>query len=205
MIPNHIQEPFRLWAKHPWIVVWGMIPFSFVISYALVALLQPSYFVRKIILVPFIIVGILSWFQGVFVTWQRSKVRAVLAAVLFVIGFVLIATPNNWRPMGGAGPDGLIKFKIQHVAMSQEAYFVDNGTYTSTVSSLKGYGYKQSANVNITMEATTTTYVITGTATERCRPNTGTWSFNSITGAIDGTPCYHHPGIRRKFQGDVEG
>ena len=73
--------------------------------------------------------------------------------------------------------------------MAQEDYFVDHDTYTSNIGSLKAYGFKQDANVNITMEATKLTFVITGTRKWGCNANTGTWSFISTTGAIDGTPC----------------
>jgi len=188
MIPKPITAPFRWWAKHPWIVVWGMIPFSFVISYALVILLQPSYFVRRTILVPFIIVWILCWWKGVSVTWQRSKVRAVLAAVLFMIGFVLIATPNSLRPSEGRDLDRLVKSDIKNATTAQEAHFVDNDTYTSTSSRLRGFN--PTSNVKINMEATTTTYIITGIVTRRrCKPNTGRWVIDSTTGAINGTPC----------------
>ena len=75
---------------------------------------------------------------------------------------------------------------IKTAAYAEEAYYKVNGTYTANIDSLTGL--IQSANVTITVEATATTFVITGTA-QGCKPHTGTWSFNSTTGKIDGTPC----------------
>jgi len=85
--------------------------------------------------------------------------------------------------------DADVKSYLKDAASAQEAYFVDHGTYTSNIGSLMGYGYNQSFKVTMTAIASSTTFVITGTARRGCKANTGTWSFISTTGAIVGTPC----------------
>jgi len=47
------------------------------------------------------------------------------------------------------GPDDLVKSYIRNAATAQEAYFEDNGDYTSNIDSLKWYGYNQSYNVTM--------------------------------------------------------
>ena len=113
---------------------------------------------------------------------------ASLAVVLFVIVITLIAIPMM-APMRCRGPDAEVKANLKNAATAQEAYFVDHDTYTSNIDSLKGYGYHQRYYVTMGTSATTTTYVITGTATKGCKENTGTWSINSIDGSISATPC----------------
>ncbi len=116
--------------------------------------------------------------------WGRClRVALIGMAILLVIAIVVpqFAEFNNRRP------DDEVKSNLWSAATAQDAYFRDNGTYTNKIGNLKWFN--QSDNVNINMEANTTTYVITGTMTEGCKANTGTWSYISTTGAIDGTPC----------------
>jgi len=127
---------------------------------------------------------------GALVSPKGEQRHTALVLLLFVIIISALKFPeaqSRFRPYRVSGYDSEVKSNLKNAAAAQESYFKDNGTYTNKIGSLKGFD--QHSKVNITMEATTTTYVITGAATERCRPNTGTWSFNSITGAIDGTPC----------------
>jgi len=91
------------------------------------------------------------------------------------------------HPYPHYNPDADVKSNLKNAATAQEAYFVDHDTYTTNIDSLTGFN--QSANVTITAEASANTFVITGKATERCKPDTGTWSINSTTGEITGTRC----------------
>jgi len=113
--------------------------------------------------------------------------RVALIGITILMGIAIVIP--QFTLMRKRGPDSEVKANLKIAATAQEAYFVDYDTYTSNIDSLKRVGYNQSANVYITMEATTNTYVITGTMTEGCKANTGTWSYNSTTGAINGTPC----------------
>ena len=191
MISKAITAPFRWWAKHPWMVFWA-IPLLVLFIIIIDENTDLPAFVVLNCAAVLVIAWILSWCRGVFVTWQRSKVLAVQVVATFAITSVIIiwTIPMfgvHYRSCPLCHYDSTVKGNIKNAASAQEAHFVDYDTYTSNVGSL--VGFNQNANVNITMEATTTTFVITGTATERCKPDTGIWSFNSTTGKIDGTPC----------------
>jgi len=86
------------------------------------------------------------------------------------------------------GYDADVKTSLKNAAKAEETYYKDNGTYTANVGKLKGF--TQGDNVTISASATATTFVFTGTVKAGCGPKTGTWTFNSTTGAIDGTPCF---------------
>jgi len=80
-----------------------------------------------------------------------------------------------------------IEANLENAAKAEEAYYRDNGSYTANIDSLTGFN--QSENVTITVEATATTFVITGTRTKGCKASTGTWFIDSTTDAVDGTRC----------------
>jgi len=118
--------------------------------------------------------------------------------VAFAIVNWIIAPQFSW--MRKRGHDAEVKSNLRNAATSQEAYFVDNRTYTKKISSLRGF--KQSANVNITMEATKTTFVITGSTIKGCKTNTGTLTYNSIDRSFSGTPCSRVDIFSRLFGGN---
>ena len=121
------------------------------------------------------------------IRWWGRCLRVALIGIAILMVIAIFAP--HFSKFRKRGPDAEVKYNLKIARTAQEAYFVDHDTYTTNIGSLKRVGFNQSANVYITMEATTNTYVITGTMTEGCKANTGTWSYNSTTGAINGTPC----------------
>lgn len=123
--------------------------------------------------------------------WKRSKIEVIVLIVFIAVPTWLAAV--QWSAWERRGYDIRVRLDVSDAAKAQKAYFKENGTYTNSVSDLQeilsGAGISHSSNVNLTIEATTTTFVISGNVKEGCSPNTGTWSFNPTTGAIDGTPC----------------
>jgi len=91
MIPETNTAPIQWWAKHPWIVFWGTILFFFVFIFASLALYRPPVFVGGTVLLLSPIVLILSFSRGVFVTWQRSKIGALIA-----VAALLIVVERRW-------------------------------------------------------------------------------------------------------------
>ncbi len=141
----------------------------------------------------FVILVLASIFAGVgaLVSPKGEQRHTALLLLLFVIIISALKFPeaqSRFRPYRVRGYDSEVKSNLKNAAAAQESYFVDHDTYTSNIGSLTGLN--QSAIVNITIEATATTFIITGTATEPCKPDTGIWSFNSTTGDINGTPCH---------------
>jgi len=70
---------------------------------------------------------------------KRSTIINLLA-ITIIIGFklMMVGHPRGRRP----GYDSDVKSNLKNAASAQEAYFVDNGTYTTNIGSLKGYGYR---------------------------------------------------------------
>jgi len=174
----------RWWANHPWMTFLCFIS----LHYFLAGLGLLSVTVYLSMLLP--IIFILCFIRGVFLTWQRSKIRAVLIAVgvPLIVGGLLaaIAIPQK-TAYRRRRYDGDVKANIRNAATAQEAYYKVNGTYTANIGNLKGF--KQGDNVTIAVEATATTYVITGTVTKGCEAYTGRHYVDSTTGAINGTYC----------------
>ncbi len=107
--------------------------------------------------------------------------------LVIVVGVVAAIAIPQFAAYRRRSYDSDVKASLKNAAKAEETYYKDNGKYTAKIDSLPGFN--QGDNVTITVEATTTTYVITGTATERCEPDTGTWSITSVDGPISGTPC----------------
>ena len=192
MITEAIRAEFRWWAKHPWFVFWGTILIFFVYLFASHALYRPPGFVSITVLLLSPIVLIFSFCRGVFVTWQRSGIGALMpgAALLLVFGFLAaMAFPQfaQFAAYRRRTYDADVKVNLKNAAKAQAAYYKDKSTFAANIDSLPGFN--QSDNVNITVEATATTFIITGTMKEGCSPNTGTWTYNSTDGSFSGTPC----------------
>ncbi len=195
MIPKHITAPFRWGAKHPWMAFWGItfvLVGTITLAVSTIDSLGHGFIaVAYAICLPVLVIAwILSFGRGMFVTLQRSKIRAVLIAVaglLIVVGILAaIAIPGSAAYRARAY-DADVKANLKNAATAEETYYKDNGKYTAKIDRLTSFN--QSANVTIAVEATATTFVITGTKTKGCKADTGTWFISSTTGAIDGTPC----------------
>jgi len=202
MISKAITTSIRWWAKHPWMTFWGitlLAPLSIIIALRILTDLapQPGTLLQNIL--PFVyaicsgvvvIAWILSFCRGMFVTRQRSKIRAALitvAALLIVVGILAAIVIPGSAAYRARTYDSDVKSNLKSAAKAEEAYYRVNGSYTANIDRLPGFN--ASSNVTIAVEATATTFVITGTRTKWCKADTGTWFISSTTGAIDGTPC----------------
>ncbi len=112
-----------------------------------------------------------------------------LLVVIAIIGILAAIAIPQFAAYRRRGYDADVKSNLKNAATAQEAYFVDNDTYTGTIATLVTNGYNQSANVSMSAAGTDTTFVITGVPTQGCSGTTGTWSISSATGSITGTAC----------------
>lgn len=198
MIPNAIRAALGWWAKYPWPVFVTLTIFGFPFVFIVFTLLLPSFLPRNLAAVV-IYTSWLSWavvwfgslLYVMLIYWKRSILQGVFASVLsvVVVGLVILIVILIIAPKRIRNYDALVKSRLMKAALAEEAYFANHHTYTNKIGSLMEYGYDQSDSVIITMEATTTTYVINGTMTKACKAKTGTWSYNGIDGSISGTPC----------------
>ncbi len=122
--------------------------------------------------------------------WAKDPWTAfwAVAALLIVVGILAAIVVPGSAAYRRRSYDSDVKSNLKNAAKAQTAYYRVNGTYTADIDRLPGFN--ASSNVTIAVEATATTFVITGTRTKWCKADTGTWSFNSTTQAIDGTPCH---------------
>lgn len=107
-------------------------------------------------------------------------------AIIGILAAIAIPVFNTYRHRSR---DINVKSDIKNASISQEAYFTHHETYTSSLTDLETWGFRQSAKVNITAAGTQTTFIITGVATVGCASNTGVWTFASSSGVLTGAPC----------------
>jgi len=112
-----------------------------------------------------------------------------LIVVIAVIGVLAAIAIPQFAVYRRRGYDADVKSNIGNATISQEAYFTHKETYTSSLTDLDSWGFKQSANVNVAVSGTATTFTLTGTSTAACTANTGVWSFASSTGITTGVAC----------------
>ena len=134
MISKAITEPIQWWAKHPWMAFWGITLLGSIslmaVNSAIIIPLSNDVldFAHSICFPVLVIAWNLSFFRGMFLTWQRSKVRAVLAVAAFAITIILLTIT------------------------AQEAYFVDNDTFTPNIDSLKSEGQGQGSSLRFSID-----------------------------------------------------
>lgn len=111
-----------------------------------------------------------------------------LLVVIAIIGILAAIAIPQFAAYRRRGYDADVKSNLKNAATAEEAYFVDNDTYTSTISSTGLPGYNKSTNVTMTGASSSTTFIITGVPIKGCSSG-GTWSLSSTTGSISGSPC----------------
>ncbi|MBI2090353.1 MAG: prepilin-type N-terminal cleavage/methylation domain-containing protein [Deltaproteobacteria bacterium] len=112
-----------------------------------------------------------------------------LLVVIAIIGILAAIAIPQFAAYRRRGFDSDAKSAAKNMATAQEAYFVDNNTYSATVSGLTARGFKQSTNIGIAAPSVSaTTFIVSATVIQGCASG-GSWLFTSSTGALTGTPC----------------
>ena len=112
-----------------------------------------------------------------------------LLVVIAIIGILAAIALPQFNAYRRRAYDTDVKTNIKNASVSQEAYYTDKATYTSALTDLASWGFKQSVAVNVTPTGAQTTFVVNGGATAGCSTNTGTWSFANSTGITTGVQC----------------
>jgi prepilin-type N-terminal cleavage/methylation domain-containing protein len=110
-----------------------------------------------------------------------------LLVVIAIIGILAAIAIPQFAAYRRRGFDADAKANSRNMATAQEAYFVDQNTYTTALADLKGdRGYTQSENISSSITAgTSTTFIVAAVPETGCSGTTGTWRFTSTTGVID--------------------
>ncbi len=113
-----------------------------------------------------------------------------LLVVIAIIGILAAIAIPQFAAYRRRGFDAQNQSDLRNLATAQEAYFVDNNTYTSTVGNLTGAnGYRQTLNVSMTTTGSATGFTSTATAANGCGAGTGIATFDNATGLITVTAC----------------
>jgi len=107
-----------------------------------------------------------------------------LLVVVAIIGILAAIAIPQFAAYRAKGFDARAASDCRNLATAEEAYFVDNATYTSTLASLPGF--VQSADVTDSVTAADATHFVVqcnspkGTANYKC-----TWTSNPAAGAAN--------------------
>lgn len=111
----------------------------------------------------------------------------VVIAVIGILASIAIPQFDSYRRKGF---DADVQANVRNMAISQEAYFVDNNTYTKNVADLKSFGYVQSSNVKPDITTgNATTFVVEAAVTNGCKAKTGVATYDQSTGQITLVKC----------------
>lgn len=111
----------------------------------------------------------------------------VVIAVIGILASIAIPQFDSYRRKGF---DADVQANARNMAISQEAYFVDNNTYTKNVSDLKNFGYVESSNVKADIPTgNTTTFKVTASVKNGCKASTGVATYDQSTGKITLVKC----------------
>ena len=112
-----------------------------------------------------------------------------LLVVIAIIGILAAIAIPQFAAYRRRGFDSDAKSAIKNMATAQEAYFVDQNTYTDVTTALSTRGWKQSENIASASGGNATTFVVTATVQQGCTAATGVWTFASASGLIAGSSC----------------
>jgi len=113
-----------------------------------------------------------------------------LLVVIAIIGILAAVAIPQFAAYRRKGYDADVQTNARNMATAQEAYFVDNNTYTSSVADLLSFGYSQSANVTPSVPtANSTTFVVQAAAASGCGAGSGVATYDQATGQITLTKC----------------
>lgn len=87
-----VMSPIRWWARHPWLVWWGITLLCPLPTIVMIVLATDNTLFLSVVVFLLTAWGfawIASLIQGVIVTGRRSKIRAVLAVVALLVAFGL--------------------------------------------------------------------------------------------------------------------
>ena len=111
----------------------------------------------------------------------------VVIAVIGILASIAIPQFDSYRRRGF---DADVQANVRNMAISQEAYFVDNNTYTKSVPDLESFGYVKSSNVTPKITTgTATTFVVEASVKNGCKAKTGVATYDQSTGQITLVKC----------------
>ena len=93
---------------------------------------------------------------------ERGFTLIELMIVIAIIGILAAIAIPQFSAYRKRSYNSSAQSDVRNIATAQEAYYVDNSTYTGTESAVTGatYGYMQSGNVTFTVDGNSDNYTI---------------------------------------------
>jgi len=93
---------------------------------------------------------------------ERGFTLIELMIVIAIIGILAAIAIPQFSAYRKRSYNSSAQSDVRNIATAQEAYYVDNSTYTGTEASVTGatYGYMQSGNVTFTVDGNSDNYTI---------------------------------------------
>ena len=111
----------------------------------------------------------------------------VVIAIIGILAAVAIPQFGSYRRKGF---DADAQANVKNMALAQEAYFLENNTYTTKTTDLTTFGYTQSSNVTPSItKGTTTTFIVKATVVNGCGSGTGVATYDRGSGQITLLKC----------------
>lgn len=112
-----------------------------------------------------------------------------LLVVIAIIGILAAIAIPQFAAYRNRGFQAQVWSDLRTAGTSQEAYFVDNNTYSDQLSGLTSRGYRQHTDVNMTVSAATDTTFIMTAGHDNCPSDQWTFDPANAAGPITGGPC----------------
>ena len=113
-----------------------------------------------------------------------------LLVVIAIIGILAAVAIPQFGTYRRKGFDADVQANVRNMALAQEAYYVENNTYTDTLADLTTFGYAQSVNVTPAVTAAdAATFVATATVNNGCGAATGVATYDRATGQVTLVKC----------------
>jgi type IV pilus assembly protein PilA len=104
-----------------------------------------------------------------------------LLVVVAIIGILAAIAIPQFAAYRAKGFDARSASDCRNAATAEEAFFVDNATYTATVASLPGF--VQSAAVSVALTGSATAFTVTCTSTKGTAGYSCVWTSNPGAGS----------------------
>ncbi len=112
-----------------------------------------------------------------------------LLVVIAIIGILAAIAIPQFAAYRNRGFQAQVWSDLRNAGTAQEAYFVDNFTYSDVLSGLTTRGYNQHPSINMTVaSANTSTFLLTA-GHDNCAGDVWTLDTLNTAGPITGGPC----------------
>jgi len=112
-----------------------------------------------------------------------------LLVVIAIIGILAAIAIPQFASYRNRGFQAQVWSDLRNAGTSQEAYFVDNYTYSDVLSGLTTRGYNQHPYINMTVASANAAVFLLTAGHDNCTGDVWTFDTSNPAGPISGGPC----------------